>query len=218
MVNLYDTWDGELLTDVRSFIQTQLKKGFVSVSQSTANGKIILTFSKADGTTETVSFTAAEGAEGEGYQSSFYINKRQSVYGTGSPITFNYTFNQTLDGSEVTGVIPTITFVVSVYDASTGLPDKELYTITTNSIGTNTVSIPASAFDGIEGNVIVQGSAKTVYGGQEYVINKSIILTIATCKLSFAPGFNLSKQVKGYAATDSLNEVFVTYSGTNDAE
>lgn len=32
MVNLYDTWDGELLTDVRSFIQTQLKRGFVDVS------------------------------------------------------------------------------------------------------------------------------------------------------------------------------------------
>lgn len=218
MVNLYDTWDGELLTDVRSFIQTQLKRGFVDVSQTTSNGKIVLTFTKADGTSETVQFTAAEGAEGDGYQSSFYINKRQSVYSTGQPITFNYTFNQTLDGSDVTGVIPTITFVVSVYDASTGMPDKQLYTTTYNAIGTNTVTIPANVFEGVEGNIIVQGEAKTIYGGQEHIINKSIILTIATCDIEFGAGFDLSKQVKGYEATSTLNEVFVNYTGTNNAE
>lgn len=218
MVNLYDTWDGELLTDVRSFIQTQLKRGFVDVSQTTSNGKIVLTFTKADGTSETVQFTAAEGAEGDGYQSSFYINKRQSVYSTGQPITFNYTFNQTLDGSDVTGVIPTITFVVSVYDASTGMPDKQLYTTTYNAIGTNTVTIPANVFEGVEGNIIVQGEAKTIYGGQEHIINKSIILTIATCDIEFGAGFDLSKQVKGYVATAGLSDVFVLYNGTNDAE
>lgn len=218
MVNLNDSWNGELLTDVRSFIQSQLKKGFVSVSHMTSGGKNVLTFSKADGTTSTVSFTAAEGSAGDGYQSSFYLNKRQSVYGTGSPITFNYTFTQTLDGSDVTGVIPTITFVVSIYDASTGMPDKQLYTTTMTAIGTNTVSIPASVFDGVEGNIIIQGNAKTIYGGQEYSIDKSIILTIATCDIAFGAGFNLAKQVKGYAANDTLNEVFVTYTGTNNAD
>lgn len=217
MVNLNDTWDGEELSSVREFIQSQLKKGFVKVDSVTMNGKVVLTFTKADGTTTTAEFTAAEDSGNEGYRSYFTMKKRQSVYGTGSDVTFNYTFTQTLNGEDVIGIVPNITFTVHTLD-NLGTPVKQLYTTSSNAVGTNTVIIPKSAFDGVEGNVLISGNAVTTYGGIEYVVNKQIIVSIATCDIDFGPSFDLSKHVKGYAANGIMNEVFVDYVGTNDGE
>lgn len=50
-INLNDSWNGESLSGVREFIQSQLKKGFINVATTIANGKVTLTFTKADGTT-----------------------------------------------------------------------------------------------------------------------------------------------------------------------
>ena len=57
-INLTDSWNGEKLSDVRDFIQAQLKKGFINVTSTVANGKVILTFTKADGTTSKAEFAA----------------------------------------------------------------------------------------------------------------------------------------------------------------
>lgn len=217
MVNLNDTWDGEELSSVREFIQSQLKKGFVKVDSVTMNGKVVLTFTKADGTTTTAEFTAAEDSGNEGYRSYFTMKKRQSVYGTGSDVTFSYTFTQTLDGEDVIGIVPNIAFTVHTLD-NLGTPVKQLYATSSNAVGTNTVTIPKSVFDGVEGNVLISGNAVTTYGGIEYAISKQIIVSIATCDINFGPSFDLSKHVKGYAANGIMNEVFVDYVGTNDGE
>ena len=59
-INLTDSWNGEKLSDVRKFIQEQLKKGFINVTTTIANGKVVLTFTKADGTTSTADFVSSE--------------------------------------------------------------------------------------------------------------------------------------------------------------
>ena len=217
-LNLNETWNGAPLSDVREFIQTQLKNGFTSVSSQTLNGKVILTFTKADGTTTTTSFTAADDSALDGFACDLRMRKLQSIYGSGSDVSFTYTYTQTLDGEEELGVTPTITFAVYTIDASNN-PVKELYRTVQTSIGTKTVTIPSSVFKNVSGNVLIEGNVDVMWDGVKYPVpTRRIIISIAECSINFNQSFNLAKHIRGYAANATMNEVFVDYVGTNQAE
>ena len=113
-INLNDSWNGEKLSNVRAFIQKALRSGYTGVKQNIVDGKVKLTFIKADGTENSIEFAAAEGEEGGGYQVSFRIKRQQQVYGSGYPVAFSYTFNQTMDGEPIVGSYPSISFEVFV--------------------------------------------------------------------------------------------------------
>ena len=216
-INLTDSWNGEKLSDVREFIQTQLKKGFINVTTTVANGKVILTFTKADGTTSKAEFTASEGQESTGYSSVFRLIRLKKVYSSGEQVKFNYEFEHYFDGEELFGVNPNIN--ITVYSASnTGVIIKQLYSIIATATGINTITIPSSSLKDIEGIILVKASYSVEYQGQNYTGEKQITISISNCSIEFGSGFNLSQQVKGYDATGGLQNVFIDYSGSNNAD
>lgn len=216
-VNLTDSWNGENLSEVREFIQAQLKKGFINVASTVANGKVVLTFTKADGTTSKAEFAAAEGQGTEGYSATFRLIRLKKVYASGEQVKFNYEFEHFYDGEELFGVNPNIN--IAVYSAtSTGTIIKQLYSTISTSTGINTITIPSSSLKDVEGIILVKASYTVEYQGQAYTGEKSITISISNCSIDFASGFNLSDQVKGYDTTAGLQNVFVDYSGSNNAD
>lgn len=216
-INLTDSWNGENLSDIREFIQAQLKKGFINVTTTVANGKVVLTFTKADGTTTKAEFTAAEGQVTEGYRATFRLIRLKKVYASGEQVKFNYEFEHFYDGEELFGVNPNIN--IAVYSAtSTGTIIKQLYSTISTSTGINTITIPSSSLKDVEGIILVKASYTVEYQGQAYTGEKSITISISNCSIEFGSGFNLSDQVKGYDTTAGLQNVFVNYSGSNNAD
>ena len=216
-INLTDSWNGENLSNVREFIQTQLKKGFINVTTTIANGKVVLTFTKADGTTSKAEFAAAEGQGTEGYSATFRLIRLKKVYASGEQVKFNYEFEHFYDGEELFGVNPNIN--IAVYSAtSTGTIIKQLYSTISTSTGINTITIPSSSLKDVEGIILVKASYTVEYQGQAYTGEKSITISISNCSIKFGSGFNLSDQVKGYDTTAGLQNVFVDYSGSNNAD
>lgn len=216
-IDLIDSWNGEKLSDIRKFIQEQFKKGFINVSSTVANGKVVLTFTKADGTTNKVEFAAAEGQGTEGYSSTFRLIRLKKVYSSGEEVKFNYEFEHFFDGEELFGVNPNIN--IAVYSAtSTGSIIKQLYSTISTSTGINTITIPSSSLKDVEGIILVKASYTVEYQGQAYTGEKQITISISNCSIEFGSGFNLSDQVKGYDTTAGLQNVFVDYSGSNNAD
>lgn len=216
-INLTDSWNGEKLSGIREFIQAQLKKGFINVTSTVANGKVVLTFTKADGTISKAEFAAAEGQQTDGYRATFRLIRLKKVYASGEQVKFNYEFEHFYDGEELFGVNPNIN--IAVYSAtSTGTIIKQLYSTISTSTGINTITIPSSSLKDVEGIILVKASYIVEYQGQAYTGEKSITISISNCSINFASGFNLSDQVKGYDTTAGLQNVFVDYSGSNNAD
>ena len=216
-INLTDSWNGENLSNVRKFIQEQLKKGFINVTTTVANGKVVLTFTKADGTTSKAEFAASEGQESTGYRAVFRLIRLKKVYSGGEQVKFSYEFEHYFDGEELFGVNPNIN--ITVYSASnTGVIIKQLYSTIVTSTGINTITIPSSSLKDIEGIILVKASYSVEYQGQNYTGEKQITISISNCSIEFGSGFDLSQQVKGYDATGGLQNVFIDYSGSNNAD
>lgn len=216
-INLIDSWNGENLSNVREFIQSQLKKGFINVTSTVSNGKVVLTFTKADGTTTKAEFAAAEGQGTEGYRANFRLIRLKKVYASGEQVKFNYEFEHFYDGEELFGVNPNIN--VAVYSAtSTGTIIKQLYSTISTSTGINTITIPSSSLKDVEGIILIKASYTVEYQGQAYTGEKSITISISNCSIEFGSGFNLADQVKGYDTTAGLQNVFIDYSGSNNAD
>lgn len=217
-INLNDTWNGEKLSDVRAFIQRQLKNGYTGVKSAIVDGKVQLTFTKADGTENVIEFTAAAGAEGGGYQVSFRIKRKQQVYGSGYPVAFTYTFSQTMDGEPIPGSYPSISFEAFTTD-SYGNPLKSIWTTQlTNNYSSGVLEIPVSALEGITGDIIIKGTCNASFQGQTIDVERQTYVTIATCDINFSNSFALSKHVKGYASNATMTEVFINYVGNNKAD
>lgn len=217
-INLNDTWNGEKLSDVRAFIQRQLKNGYTGVKSAIVDGKVQLTFTKADGTENVIEFTAAEGEGGGGYQVSFRIKRKQQVYGTGYPVAFTYSFSQTMDGEPIPGSYPSISFEAFTTD-SNGNPLKSIWTTQlTDNYSSGVLEIPVSALEGITGTIIIKGTCNASFQGQTIDVERQTYVTIATCDINFSNSFALSKHVKGYASNATMTEVFVDYVGNNKAD
>ena len=217
-INLTDSWNGEKLSDVRAFIQKQLKNGYTGVKSAIVDGKVQLTFTKADGTENVIEFTAAEGEEGGGYQVSFKIKRKQQVYGSGYPVAFTYTFSQTMDGEPIPGSYPSISFEAFTTD-SNGDPLKSIWiTQLTDNYSSGVLEIPVSALEGITGTIIIKGTCNASFQGQTIDVERQTYVTIATCDINFSNSFALSKHVKGYASNAAMTEVFVDYVGNSKAD
>ena len=217
-INLNDTWNGEKLSDVRAFIQKQLKNGYTGVKSSKVDGNIQLTFTKADGTENVIEFKAAEGEEGGGYQVSFRIKRKQQVYGSGYPVSFTYAFSQTMDGEPIPGSYPSISFEAFTTD-SDGNPLKSIWTTQlTNNYSSGVLEIPVSALEGITGDIIIKGTCNASFQGQTIDVERQTYVTIATCDINFSNSFALSKHIKGYASNATMTEVFVDYVGNSKAD
>lgn len=217
-INLNDSWNGEKLSDVRAFIQRQLKNGYTGVKSAIIDGKVQLTFTKADGTENTIEFAAAEGAEGGGYQVSFRIKRKQQVYGSGYPVAFSYTFSQTMDGEPIVGSYPSISFEAFTAD-SNGNTLKSIWTTQlTDNYSSGVLEIPVSALEGITGMIIIKGICNANYQGQTIDVERQTSVNIATCDINFSNSFALSKHVKGYASNATMTEVFIDYVGNNKAD
>ena len=217
-INLNDTWNGEKLSDVRAFIQRQLKNGYTGVKSAIVDGKVQLTFTKADGTENVIEFTAAEGEQGGGYQVSFKIRRKQQVYGSGYPVAFTYTFSQTMDGEPIPGSYPSISFEAFTTD-NNGSPLKSIWTTQlTDNYSSGVLEIPVSALEGITGTIIIKGTCNANFQGQTIDVERQTYVTIATCDINFSNSFALSKHVKGYASNATMTEVFVDYVGNNKAD
>lgn len=217
-INLTDSWNGEKLSDVRAFIQKQLKNGYTGVKSAILDGKVQLTFTKADGTEKVIEFAAAAGEEGGGYQVSFRIKRQQQVYGSGYPVAFSYTFNQTMDGEPIVGSYPSISFEAFTAD-SNGNPLKSIWTTQlTDNYSSGILEIPVSALEGITGMIIIKGTCNANFQGQTVDVERQTSVTIATCNINFSNSFALSKHVKGYASNATMTEVFVDYVGNSKAD
>ena len=217
-INLNDSWNGEKLSDVRAFIQRQLKNGYTGVKFAIVDGKVQLTFTKADGTENVIEFTAAEGEQGGGYQVSFRIKRKQQVYGSGYPVAFTYSFSQTMDGEPIPGSYPSISFEAFTTD-SNGDPLKSIWTTQlTDNYSSGILEIPVSALEGITGMIIIKGTCNASFQGQTIDVERQTYVTIATCDINFSNSFALSKHVKGYASNATMTEVFVDYVGNNKAD
>lgn len=217
-INLNDSWNSEKLSDVRAFIQKALRSGYTGVKQNIVDGKVKLTFTKADGTENSIEFAAAEGAEGGGYQVSFRIKRQQQVYGSGYPVAFSYTFNQTMDGEPIVGSYPSISFEAFTAD-SNGNPLKSIWTTQlTDNYSSGILEIPVSALEGITGMIIIKGTCNASFQGQTVDVERQTSVTIATCNINFSNSFALSKHVKGYASNATMTEVFIDYVGNNKAD
>lgn len=217
-INLNDSWNGEKLSDVRAFIQKALRSGYTGVKQNIVDGKVKLTFTKADGTENSIEFAAAEGAEGGGYQVSFRIKRQQQVYGSGYPVAFSYTFNQTMDGEPIVGSYPSISFEAFTAD-NNGNPLKSIWTTQlTDNYSSGILEIPVSALEGITGMIIIKGTCNASFQGQTVDVERQTSVTIATCNINFSNSFALSKHVKGYASNATMTEVFIDYVGNNKAD
>lgn len=216
-VDLEKTWNGESLEEVRKFIQQKLGGSVKDMNIQTLNGRVVVTLTTHDGSTIEKSFLAAEGSDDEGYRCDLSIRRRQAVYSAGSTVSFNYTFTQTLYGEENFSIIPTIEFTVWTVDAQNSKRDQ-LYSTTTNAIGTHLIEIPASVFAGVSGNILIEGTYRVNYDGNEYRNTKSTMISIAQCHIEF-DNFKLSTQIKGYNETNGmLQNVLVRYNGTYEAE
>ena len=216
-INLNDSWNGEILSGVREFIQSQLKKGFVNVATTIANGKVTLTFTKADGTTSIAEFAAAEGQGTEGYTAIFRLIRLKKVYSSGEQVKFNYEFEHFFDGEELFGVNPNIN--ITVYSATnTGTINKQLYNTISTATGINTITIPSSSLKDVEGIILVKASYSVEYQGQTYTGEKQITISISNCSIAFGDGFDLATQVKGYDTNGGLQSVFIRYSGSTNAD
>ena len=157
-INLIDSWNGENLSDVRNFIQKQLKNGYIGVKSAIVDGKVQLTFTKADGTENIIEFTAAAGEESGGYQVSFRIKRKQQVYASGQPVSFNYSFSQIIDGEPIVGSYPSISFEAFTAD-NNGNPLKSIWnTQLTDNYSSGVLEIPVSALEGIIGTIIIKGT------------------------------------------------------------
>lgn len=217
-INLNDSWNSEKLSDVRAFIQKALRSGYTGVKQNIVDGKVKLTFTKADGTENSIEFAAAEGAEGGGYQVSFRIKRQQQVYGSGYPVAFSYTFNQTMDGEPIVGSYPSISFEAFTAD-NNGNPLKSIWTTQlTDNYSSGILEIPVSALEGITGMIIIKGTCNASFQGQTVDVERQTSVTIATCNINFSNSFALSKHVKGYASNATMTEVFIDYVGNNKAD
>ena len=217
-INLNDSWNGGKLSDVRAFIQKQLKNGYTGVKSAIVDGKVQLTFTKADGTENVIEFTAAEGEEGGGYQVSFKIKRKQQVYGSGYPVAFTYSFSQTIDGEPIPGSYPSISFEAFTTD-SDGNPLKSIWTTQlTDNYSSGILEIPVSALEGITGTIIIKGTCNASFQGQTIDVERQTYVTIATCDINFSNSFALSKHVKGYASNATMTEVFVDYVGNSKAD
>ncbi len=217
-INLNDSWNGEKLSDVRAFIQKQLKNGYTGVKSAIVDGKVQLTFTKADGTENVIEFTASEGEAGGGYQVSFRIKRQRQVYGSGYPVAFSYTFNQTMDGEPIVGSYPSISFEAFTAD-NNGNPLKSIWTTQlTDNYSSGILEIPVSALEGITGMIIIKGTCNASYQGQNINVERQTSVNIATCNINFSNSFALSKHVKGYASNATMTEVFVDYVGNNKAD
>lgn len=217
-INLNDSWNGEKLSDVRAFIQRQLKNGYTGVKSAIVDGKVQLTFTKADGTENVIEFTAAEGEAGGGYQVSFRIKRKQQVYGTGYPVAFTYSFSQTMDGEPIPGSYPSISFEAFTTD-NNGNPLKSIWTTQlTDNYSSGVLEIPVSALEGITGTIIIKGTCNASFQGQIIDVERQTYVTIATCDINFSNSFALSKHVKGYASNATMTEVFVDYVGNSKAD
>ncbi len=217
-INLNDSWNGEKLSDVRAFIQKALRSGYTGVKQTIVDRKVKLTFIKADGTENSIEFAAAEGVESGGYQVSFRIKRQQQVYGSGYPVAFSYTFNQTMDGELIVGSYPSISFEAFTAD-SNGNPLKSIWTTQlTDNYSSGILEIPVSALEGITGMIIIKGTCNASFQGQTVDVERQTSVTIATCNINFSNSFALSKHVKGYASNATMTEVFVDYVGNNKAD
>lgn len=217
-INFNDSWNGEKLSDVRAFIQRQLKNGYTGVKSAIVDGKVQLTFTKADGTENTIEFTAAEGEQGGGYQVSFRIKRQRQVYGSGYPVAFSYTFSQTMDGEPIVGSYPSISFEAFTAD-SNGNPLKSIWTTQlTDNYSSGILEIPVSVLEGITGMIIIKGTCNASYQGQNINVERQTSVNIATCNINFSNSFALSKHVKGYASNATMTEVFVDYVGNNKAD
>ena len=217
-INLNDSWNGEKLSNVRAFIQKALRSGYTGVKQNIVDGKVKLTFIKADGTENSIEFAAAEGEEGGGYQVSFRIKRQQQVYGSGYPVAFSYTFNQTMDGEPIVGSYPSISFEAFTAD-NNGNPLKSIWTTQlTDNYSSGILEIPVSALEGITGMIIIKGTCNASFQGQTVDVERQTSVTIATCNINFSNSFALSKHVKGYASNATMTEVFIDYVGNNKAD
>ena len=217
-INLNDSWNGEKLSDVRAFIQRQLKNGYTGVKSAIVDGKVQLTFTKADGTENVIEFTAAEGEAGGGYQVSFKIKRKQQVYSSGYPVAFTYSFSQTMDGEPIPGSYPSISFEAFTTD-SNGNPLKSIWTTQlTDNYYSGILEIPLSALEGITGTIIIKGTCNASFQGQTIDVERQTYVTIATCDINFNNSFALSKHVKGYASNATMTEVFVDYVGNSKAD
>ena len=217
-INLNDSWNGEKLSNVRAFIQKALRSGYTEVKQNIVDGKVKLTFIKADGTENSIEFAAAEGEEGGGYQVSFRIKRQQQVYGSGYPVAFSYTFNQTMDGEPIVGSYPSISFEAFTAD-NNGNPLKSIWTTQlTDNYSSGILEIPVSALEGITGMIIIKGTCNASFQGQTVDVERQTSVTIATCNINFSNSFALSKHVKGYASNATMTEVFIDYVGNNKAD
>lgn len=217
-INLNDSWNGEKLSNVRAFIQKALRSGYTGVKQNIIDGKVKLTFIKADGTENSIEFAAAEGEEGGGYQVSFRIKRQQQVYGSGYPVAFSYTFNQTMDGEPIVGSYPSISFEAFTAD-NNGNPLKSIWTTQlTDNYSSGILEIPVSALEGITGMIIIKGTCNASFQGQTVDVERQTSVTIATCNINFSNSFALSKHVKGYTSNATMTEVFIDYVGNNKAD
>lgn len=217
-INLNDSWNGEKLSNVRAFIQKALRSGYTGVKQNIVDGKVKLTFIKADGTENSIEFAAAEGEESGGYQVSFRIKRQQQVYGSGYPVAFSYTFNQTMDGEPIVGSYPSISFEAFTAD-NNGNPLKSIWTTQlTDNYSSGILEIPVSALEGITGMIIIKGTCNASFQGQTVDVERQTSVTIATCNINFSNSFALSKHVKGYASNATMTEVFIDYVGNNKAD
>ena len=217
-INLNDSWNGEKLSDVRAFIQRQLKNGYTGVKSAIVDRKVQLTFTKADGTENVIEFTAAEGEAGGGYQVSFRIKRQRQVYGSGYPVAFSYTFSQTMDGEPIVGSYPSISFEAFTAD-SNGNPLKSIWTTQlTDNYSSGILEIPVSVLEGITGMIIIKGTCNASYQGQNINVERQTSVNIATCDINFSNSFALSKHVKGYASNATMTEVFIDYVGNNKAD
>lgn len=217
-VNLSGSWDNEKLSDVREFVQTQLKKGYVDIESTTVNGEVNITMKKADGSTKTVKFTAAEGPDQEGFILNFKVKAPQKVYGSGHAVAFNYTCSLTYDGEPIIGIAPSIELEAFTVDSQNN-PVRSIWSTTTTSVGeVVSVQIPISALEDVNGTILIVGKCQATYQGQLLEKQSQATISIANCSLAFNKSFNLSTQIKGYDSNQSMNDALVEYNGTNPAD
>ncbi len=214
-VDINNSWEGEARSDIRAFIQQQLKRGYVDVAVSTGGGETTITLTTAGGTQKRVSFPAPEGG-GDGYVPSLSLTLNRSVYSENDDITFGYLFKEKYDGEEDVINDPSLTFELWKVTGST---NSEKITTFTTSNRNGQFTISSSLLQGhdyerlrIVGVYNVENDGVN-YTNAEHPAQKS--LRIASCSLAFADSFSLITQVKGYETTArTFTNSDVTYNGT----
>lgn len=214
-VNINESWNGESLLDVRAFIQSQLKRGYVDASVSTGGGETTITFTSAGGTQKRVSFPAPENG-GDGYVPSLSISLGRNVYSENDDITFGYLFKEKYDGEEDVINDPSLTFELWKVVGSTN-SEKITTFMTGDRNGQFTISsslLQGHGYDRLRivGVYSVENDGAT-YTNAEHPAQKS--LRIASCSLAYADSFSFVTQVKGYETTArTFRNCDVTYAGS----